>query len=98
MIRVHNVFGMQKTFDVFSAVGFEGMDFNNDVAEYCSDEHGEQFYRELGRYAAQKGIRICQAHAPFPSSFIDGEKTEKRFEQIVQGLAALGAIKMLIWP
>ena len=100
-VRVYNAFGIEKTLDVFAEVGFEGVDFNNDISEYCTDEHGEQFYRELGAYAAQKGIKICQAHAPFPSSFPDEEKTKKRFEQIVQGMknaAYLGAPMIVVHP
>ena len=68
MIRLYDVFGMKETFELFSRVGIEGMDFNNDVPQYRSDTHGEDFYRQLAAHAAQFGITICQAHAPFPAS------------------------------
>lgn len=101
MIRAYSTFGMKETFDVFANVGFEGMDFNNDVAEYCSDAHDEQFYRNLAKHAASKGIAICQAHAPFPSSFVDEGESAKRFEEIVRGMrnaAYLGAPMIVVHP
>lgn len=101
MIRIHDVFGMKETFDVFAKAGIEGIDFNNDVPAYCTSEHNEQFYRELSEYASQKGVAICQAHAPFPSSYVDEEKTAKRFEEIVQGMknaAYLGAPMIVVHP
>ena len=44
MIRIHDVFGMKETFDVFAKAGVEGFDFDNDVEEYRSDQHDEHFY------------------------------------------------------
>ncbi len=101
MIRIHDVFGMRETFDVFASAGIEGIDFNNDVPKYCTSEYDEQFYRDLSEYAAQKGVAICQAHAPFPSSYVDEEKNAKRFEEIVQGMknaAYLGAPMIVVHP
>lgn len=99
MIRVHDAFGIRKTFDLFAQAGFKGMDFNNDVREYFTTEHDEAFYRELGNYARERGITICQAHAPFPSSYPEADKTALRFEQIVQGMknaAYLGAPMIVV--
>lgn len=101
MIRFHDAFGMKQTFDIFAQAGIQGIDFNNDVAEYCTKEHDEQFYVELAKYAKQKGVAICQAHAPFPSSFAEQEKNEKRFDEIVQGMrnaAYLGAPMIVVHP
>jgi sugar phosphate isomerase/epimerase len=101
MIRIYDTFGIKETFDVFAKAGFEGIDFNNDVGEYSSDKYDEHFYRDLAKYAASKGIAICQAHAPFPSSYNDEEKTEKRFKEIVQSMknaAYLGAPMIVVHP
>ena len=101
MIRVHDAFGIKKTFDIFAQAGFQGMDFNNDVREYFTTEHDEAFYRDLGNYARERGIAICQAHAPFPSSYPEADKTELRFEQIVQGMknaSYLGAPMIVVHP
>ncbi|MBQ7010495.1 MAG: sugar phosphate isomerase/epimerase [Clostridia bacterium] len=101
MIRIHNTFGIKETFDVLAKAGFEGIDFNNDVAEYSSDKYDVHFYRDLAKHAASKGIAICQAHAPFPSSYNDEEKNEKRFKEIVQSMknaAYMGAPMIVVHP
>ena len=101
MIRVHDTFGVKGFFDVFSKTGFQGVDFNFDVEGYSTTEHGEEFYRDLGEYAKSRGIAICQAHAPFPSSYNDEEKTEKRFKEIVQSMknaAYMGAPVIVVHP
>ena len=101
MIKFYDAFGMKETFDIFAQAGIQGMDFNNDVAEYHTDEHDKAFYVELGNYAREKGITICQAHAPFPSSYVDEEKNAKRFEEIVQSMknaAYLGAPMIVVHP
>lgn len=101
MIRLHDTFGIEKMFDIMASTGIEGIDFNNDVAEYCTTEHDEEFYRSLGKYAASRGVAICQAHAPFPSSYVEEDKSAKRFEEIVQGIknaAYLGAPMIVVHP
>lgn len=101
MIRLHDTFGIEKMFDIMASAGIEGIDFNNDVAEYCTTEHDEEFYRSLGKYAASRGVAICQAHAPFPSSYVEEDKSAKRFEEIVQGIknaAYLGAPMIVVHP
>ena len=101
MIRFHSDFGMRKTFRIFAEAGMQGMDFNNDVPEYCTAEHDKQFYVELGNYAREQGITICQAHAPFASSFPEEERSAKRFEEIVQGMenaSYLGAPMIVVHP
>ncbi len=101
MIKIHDTFGMRQTFDIFAKAGIQGIDFNNDVAEYCTKQHDKQFYVELADYARERGITICQAHAPFPSSYTDEAKTAKRFEEIVQAMenaAYLGAPMIVVHP
>ena len=101
MIRLHDTFGIEKMFDIMASTGIEGIDFNNDVAEYCTTEHDEEFYRSLGKYAASRGVAICQAHAPFPSSYGEEDQSAKRFEEIVQGIknaAYLGAPMIVVHP
>ena len=101
MIRVHNTYGIKETFDAFAKAGFEGMDFNNDIFPYYTDEHDETFYRELGDYARERGVDICQAHAPFPSSYESAQESEKRFFEIVQAMenaSYLGAPMIVVHP
>ena len=101
MIRVHDVYGIKGMFEVFVRAGFEGLDFNCDVLEYCSEDHDEAFYIDLGNFARENGINICQAHAPFPSSFAQEEKNAKRFDEIVRSMknaACLGAPMIVVHP
>ena len=70
MIQIHDVFGLEGTVDLFAKAGFEGIDFNNDVAPYYTAEHDPAFYEAVGRYAKEHGIAICQAHAVYPPSFL----------------------------
>lgn len=101
MIRFHDAFGMKQTFDIFAAAGIQGIDFNNDVGEYYTREHDKQFYTELGDYAQKAGVAICQAHAPFPSSYVEDDKNAARFDEIVQGMqnaSYLGAPMIVVHP
>jgi len=101
MIRLHDTFGMKKTFDIFAQAGIQGMDFKYDVGEYFTTEHDEAFYTDLKHHAKARGVAICQAHAPFPSSYVEEERSAKRFEEIVQGMknaAYLGAPMIVVHP
>lgn len=101
MIRFHDAFGMKQTFDIFAAAGIQGIDFNNDVGEYYTREHDKQFYTELRDYAQKAGVAICQAHAPFPSSYVEDDKNAARFDEIVQGMqnaSYLGAPMIVVHP
>ena len=100
-ILFHDELGVRKTIDVFAKAGFEGIEFNADLAEYCDGTHDEAFYRELGAYAKEKGVPITQAHAPFPSSYVDEAQNEKRFGEIVKSMrhaAWLGAEMIVVHP
>lgn len=101
MIRICNDYGLKKMIDILVNVGFDGLDFNNDLIEYSADEHDKQFYLDLKNYADQKGFKFFQAHAPFPSSFDDPEKTEERFNEIVKSMrnaSYLGVPMIVVHP
>jgi sugar phosphate isomerase/epimerase len=85
-MQFYQVFGIEKTIDIFADAGFQSVDFNTDLPEYHSDEHDEQFYKELRAYGESRGIEFLQAHAPFSSSFIDAEQSEQRFQEIVKSI------------
>lgn len=86
MIRFYDAFGMKETLDIFAEAGIQGIDFNNDVGEFYTAEHDKAYYEELADYAREKGIAVSQAHAPFPTSYVEEEKTEQRFEDIVRSI------------
>lgn len=101
MIRIHSVYGIKSTFDALAKAGFEGIDFNNDVHPYYTEEYDESFYRDLRNHADEVGVKICQAHAPFPSSYAEEDKTEQRFFEIVQAIknaSYLGAPMIVVHP
>jgi len=99
-VKFYEAFGIEKTFDLFADAGIQGVDFNNSVPEFRTDAHDEAYYRELRKYADERGLTLCQAHAPYPSTFKDGseEKNEQRFWEIVQAIknAAYMGIPMIV--
>ena len=101
MIRIHSEYGLKKMIDVLVDVGFEGLDFNYDLEDFRADEHDKEFYLDLKKHADEKGFAFCQAHAPFPSSFDDPVKTEKRFSEIITSMrhaSYLGAPIIVVHP
>ena len=101
MIRFHDAFGIKQTFEIFARAGIEGIDFNLDTVQYRTGDYDREFYVDLGNYARECGITVCQAHAPFPSSFPEEEKTAKRFEEIVKSIenaSYLGAPMIVVHP
>lgn len=86
LIRFHNELGLKKTIDIFSEAGFEGIDFNADMEEYYTDAHDKEFYTEIKKYANDRGIAFSQTHAPFVTSFLEEEKSQKRFNEIVKSM------------
>ncbi|MBE5757204.1 MAG: sugar phosphate isomerase/epimerase [Clostridiales bacterium] len=98
IMRLHDIFGIKGTIDIFSDAGFEGMDFNNDILEYSGDLYDKNFYTDIKKYANDKNVEICQAHAPFASSFLEDNKTKERFLDITKSMrnaSYLGA-KMIV--
>lgn len=101
VIRFHNEIGLKKTIDIFSEVGFERIDFNADIEEYHTDAHDKEFYIEVKKYAEDRGILFEQTHAPFGSSFLEEDKTQKRFDEIVKSMehsSYLGADMVVVHP
>lgn len=100
-IRFHDEFGIEKTIDIFSEAGFDGIDFNADLKEYYTDVHDEKFYKRIRAYANERGITFFQAHAPFPSSYPEEERSKERFDDIVRSMknsALVGAEMIVVHP
>ena len=103
MIKFHDTFGMRETFDIFANAGVQGMDFNNDVPEYCTDEHDKSFYVSLGNYAREKKTYITNPihyiiESPHPSPFSarNGFFGSKPFSKTNEFLKSKG-IKEINW-
>ena len=42
MIKIYDVYGVKNMFDVLSKAGMQGLDFNNDIGKYYTNEYGEE--------------------------------------------------------
>ena len=101
MIRFYNDFGIKKTFDIFSNAEIQGIDFNLDVKDFLSNKYDKEFFIDIKKYAKEKGVAICQAHAPFPPSYVEEEKSRIRFMEIVEAIknaSILGAPMIVVHP
>jgi len=101
VINYHPAFDIYKAIDIFADAGYKAIDFNEDLNGYYTGDHDKEFYLKLKAYAESKGITFDQAHAPFPSSFEDEEKTKARFDDIVrsfQHCAWLGTDMVVVHP
>lgn len=97
-----SAFNFNQIIDILAEAGFDAIDFSFFAfAECYNGTHGKDFYTELKKYAENKGLVFNQAHGPFPSSFIDENETEKRFEEIVESIKVssfLGVKNIIIHP
>ena len=103
LVRFYSAFGVKGTIDVFSKAGVEGIDFNNDVKEFYSDEHDKNYYLDLKNYAQDKGLKICQAHAPFAGSgqIVDVDARVVDVKHIIKSMenaSYLGAPMIVVHP
>lgn len=101
MIKICEEYGLKKMIDVLLDCGFDGIDFNNDLEEYCGNLHDKEYYLDLKKYAEEKGFSFFQAHAPFPSSFSSDTESEKRFNEIVWSMrnaSYLGVPMIVVHP
>ena len=101
IMRFFSNFGINKTVDIFADAGFSAIDFNCDIQQFHDDTHDKSFYTELKKYAEGKGIVFGQTHAPFASAYVDNEKAEKRFSEIITSMrfsSYLGAPFMVVHP
>ena len=96
-----NVFGEKKAIDVYSQAGFDALDFSFFNSKYYTDETSTDFYRELKEYADAKGVKFNQAHAPFPSSYNEDDRTKEAFTAIVTSMknaSLLGVPNIVVHP
>ena len=97
----YETFGLEKTVDIFSEAGFEGIDFNTDRPEFWGGEYSPQFYKNLAMYAEHKGIRFYQTHAPFDIKVEDELANPERVPRIIKGIeisSYLGADMIVVHP
>lgn len=99
--RFAKTYGLKKAVDMFADAGFDALDFSEFHEEFYTTAHDEAFYRDIRSYAEGRGLYFNQAHAPFPSSYMEDEKTEETFGHIVQGMrnaSYLGVRDIIVHP
>ncbi len=97
----YGVLELEKIIDIFSEVGFYGIDLSMNLKKCYTIDDEEKFYKNAKKHADDKGMVITQTHAPFPSSFMSEEKTQQRFEEIVKSMkysSLLGAQFIVVHP
>lgn len=103
IVRFYSAFGIKGTIDVFAKAGVEGIDFNNDIKEFYTDEHDKNYYIDIKNYAQDRGVEICQAHAPFASSskIVDVDANPVDVKNIIKSMenaSYLGAPMIVVHP
>lgn len=96
------LYGLKQAVAMLADAGFHAADFSAfSSEEYYTDAHDQEFYEEIRVYAADRGLCFNQAHAPYPSSYAEPEKTEQRFWEIVASMkhaAWLGVPYIIVHP
>ena len=97
LIGFYDYFGMEKTIEIFADAGFQAIDFNLDLSDDCNDESGPSLYYGLKAFAAERGIRFCQTHAPFARSS-GFSPTFEHLTKSLQKSSWLGADMVVVHP
>lgn len=92
--------------DICAKAGFDALDFafhsNSKFSDADSvNEKGKQWFKDLRKRAEDNGLVFNQAHAPFPSSVTDPDKTEEIFQNIVRCFSSaeiLGISNVIVHP
>ena len=100
-LELAEIFGHNKTIDIFSDAGFDAVDFSFYRNNYSTDSVPDSYFTELRKYTEDKGLVFNQAHAPFPSSYPEDKKTEAAFKQITNSIrkaSLLGIPHIIVHP
>ncbi len=94
-----------QSIDFIKQAGFDCIDFSFfEERDYSIEADKQQFkktFTEMRKYAEDKGLYFTQAHAPFASSYNEADKTERRFEEIVNSMrnaSYLGIKHVVVHP
>lgn len=97
-------FGIFRAIEILSNAGFDAVDVT-----LCSQKEsyilGYEDYvaraEQLRDFIEENGVEVNQAHAIFPTSYNEADKTEKAFDEVVVGIHAasiLGADIIIVHP
>ncbi len=98
-------FGQKKAIEVFAKAGFDAIDLSlcymrDDDNEFNSDNYREEA-QKLAEVAKENGVYFNQAHAYFPTSFEDAQKTAIAIEKVKRGIeiaSIVGAKIIVVHP
>lgn len=103
---VEKIVGLYRAIDAIANAGFDAVDFS--LTYSMKDENnvffGDDYMRhaeQFKSYVEECGMTVNQAHAFFPTSYIEPEMTEKAFERVVRGIeiaAYCGAEVIVVHP
>ena len=98
-------FGQEKAIEIIARAGFDAVDLSLcDMRDDKNIFNGEDYIdvaKSQVNVAKRYGIRFNQAHAYFPSSFNDEEKTRLAFKKIIRGIeiaSVVGAKIIVVHP
>lgn len=101
---LHHRFSIEKTIEMMSDAGFDGIDFNDTAV---MNEVWEDSYREYAKHlcniADDFGIRFCQTHAPITSSMLrnyngDLQFVVDRIRRSIEFASLIGADNVVVHP
>lgn len=89
-------FGYEKAVEIIAKAGFDAVDLSlykmGDDNNVFNGDGYREFAEKLLDIAKENGVYFNQAHAFFPTSFDDKEKSEKAFNKVVRGIEIAGII------
>ena len=96
----------RKKIEIIKRAGFDAYDISlfglkNDESFEFNEKNYASAARDLRAYADEIGIVCNQAHAPYPSSFGDGQRDADMLEKIIVSMkiaSILGAKAIVIHP
>ncbi len=98
-------YGYKRAIEILANAGFDAIDLSlcemrDEGNIFCGDDYAEAA-KDIRAFAESKGVFFNQAHAYFPSSFPEDEKTEVAYKRIVRGIeiaSIVGAKVIVVHP
>ena len=89
-------FGYEKAIEIIAKAGFDAVDLSlcamGDSENVFNNDGYREYADKLLKTAKDNGVYFNQAHAYFPTSFEDEERTERAFQRVVRGIEIAGII------
>lgn len=99
--KLQVTFGFEKAIDYLAEAGYDAIDFSQFNEDIYEGDFSKDYFVEIKKYAEDKGLFFNQSHAPYGSSFVDEERTAKRFLEIVTAIkraSYLGVKNIIVHP